>query len=304
MIFSNQPDTPLLGINIDHVATLRNARGGRYPDPVNAALLAIEAGADIITFHLREDRRHIRDDDVHRLKAAVNVPLNFEAAVADEMLAIIEEVRPEHVCLVPERRLEVTTEGGLDVVGQFGRVRDACARLAEAGCRVSLFINADAAQIEASAKAGAPVVEIHTGAFANAWFAADESLVASELAKVRRGLQIGRSLGLQTNAGHGLALSGASDPDAWSATTRAVVSAQEPVLSAATQSTGAYANQPSSTYSIAALSEVAELHIGHALMGHAIFVGLRQAVADFRAEMVRGRAGASQQADRPAPVAR
>ena len=141
-------DAPLLGINIDHVATVRNARGGRFPDPVAAALLAVEACADIITFHLREDRRHIRDDDVARLKALVHAPLNFEAAVTDEMLDIIERTAPAHVCLVPERRQEVTTEGGLDVVGQFERVREACARLAAAGSRVSLFIGADLAQIE------------------------------------------------------------------------------------------------------------------------------------------------------------
>jgi len=149
-------DAPLLGINIDHVATVRNARGGRFPDPVAAALLAVEAGADIVTFHLREDRRHIRDDDVARLKALVHAPLNFEAAVTDEMLNIIERTAPAHVCLVPERRQEVTTEGGLDVVGQFDRVKDACGRLAEAGSRVSLFIGADFAQIDAAAKAGAP----------------------------------------------------------------------------------------------------------------------------------------------------
>jgi pyridoxine 5-phosphate synthase len=279
MIFSNLPDMPLLGINIDHVATLRNARGGRFPDPVNAALLAIEAGADIVTFHLREDRRHIRDDDVHRLKAAVSVPLNFEAAVADEVLAIIEQVRPEHVCLVPERRLEVTTEGGLDVVGQFGRVREACARLAAVGCRVSLFINAEPAQIEASAKAGAPTIEIHTGAFANAWFVGDAAAQNAELARVQRGLQMARSLGLQTNAGHGLALHGASDADVH----RAGTGADHPDTDVPSDT---------STFAIASLPEVAELHIGHALIGHALFVGLRQAVADFRAEMLRGRAAA------------
>src|SRR5690606_7489094 len=151
---------PLLGVNIDHVATLRNARGGHYPDPVAAALLAVEAGADIVTFHLREDRRHIRDDDVTRLKAALHAPLNFEAAVTDEMLGIIERTRPEHVCLVPERRQEVTTEGGLDVAGQPLRMSEACARLAAAGARVSLFIDADARQIEAAAQAGAPCVEL------------------------------------------------------------------------------------------------------------------------------------------------
>jgi pyridoxine 5-phosphate synthase len=276
MIFSNLPDTPLLGVNIDHVATLRNARGGRYPDPVSAALLAVDAGADIITFHLREDRRHIRDDDVARLKAQIDVPINFEAAVADEVLAIIERVRPQHVCLVPERRQEVTTEGGLDVVGQFSRIRDACTRLAEAGCRVSLFINADPAQIEASAKAGAPAVEMHTGAFANAWFAADAAALEHERGRIQRGLQFGRSLGLQTNAGHGLALAGAADSCA----------GHSYGLNMPTHGDG------SSAFQIAAMPEVAELHIGHALIGHALFVGLGQAVADFRAEMLLGRASA------------
>jgi len=276
MIFSNLPDMPLLGVNIDHVATLRNARGGRYPDPVSAAKMAVDAGADIITFHLREDRRHIRDDDVARLKAQIDVPLNFEAAVADEVLAIIEKTRPQHVCLVPERRLEVTTEGGLDVVGQFDRVRDACTRLAEAGCRVSLFINADAAQIEASARAGAPVVEMHTGAFANAWFAGHQAALDAERARIQAGMRLARSLGLQTNAGHGLALAGAAD-------SRAGLS-----YGVGMPSHG----DGSSAFQIAALADVAELHIGHALIGHALFVGLSQAVADFRAEMLLGRASA------------
>jgi pyridoxine 5-phosphate synthase len=264
MIFSGSPNAPLLGVNIDHVATLRNARGGRFPDPVAAAELAVEAGADIITFHLREDRRHIRDDDVRRLKAALHVPLNFEAAVTDEMLSLIEQTRPEHVCLVPERRQEVTTEGGLDVVGQFGRVQEACARLAAAGCRVSLFIGADPAQIEASARAGAPCIEIHTGAYAEAWWAQEAGAMQSELKRIEQGLRLGRSLGLQTNAGHGLAVWDRPAPHPG----------------------------PSSTAAIAALPDVAELHIGHALIGHAIFVGLRQAIADFKAEAVRARQGA------------
>ncbi|WP_119153727.1 pyridoxine 5'-phosphate synthase [Caldimonas tepidiphila] len=251
----------LLGVNIDHVATLRNARGGRFPDPVAAAQLAVEAGADIITFHLREDRRHIRDEDVERLKEAMHVPLNFEAAVTDEMLGIIERVRPEHVCLVPERRQEVTTEGGLDVLGQFERVKDACTRLAAAGCRVSLFIGADPAQIDAAARAGAPCIELHTGAFANAWWDQDSAAMAAELDRIRAGLRIGRSLGLQTNAGHGLAV--------WDRP------APHPMQSSAA--------------AIAALPEVEELHIGHALVGHAVFVGLRQAIADFKAEIVRAR---------------
>jgi pyridoxine 5-phosphate synthase len=261
MNFTAAPHAPLLGINIDHVATLRNARGGGYPDPVQAAVLAEQAGADIITFHLREDRRHIKDDDVDRLKARLHVPLNFEAAVTDEMLAIIERTRPQHVCLVPERRQEVTTEGGLDVAGQSGRIQAACERLTAAGCRVSLFIGADPRQIEASARCGAPCIELHTGAFANAWWARDSQTMHVELERLKQGLLLARALGLRTHAGHGLAL--------WS----------EP------------APQPfaSSTAQVAALADVAELHIGHALIGHAVFVGLRQAVADFQVEALRAR---------------
>jgi pyridoxine 5-phosphate synthase len=268
MNLSSAPHSPLLGVNIDHVATLRNARGGRDPDPVAAAIVAVESGADIVTFHLREDRRHIRDDDVERLKAALHVPLNFEAAVTDDMLAIIERVRPEHVCLVPERRQEVTTEGGLDVAGQLGRVEAACQRLKAAGCRVSLFIGADARHIEASARCGAPCVELHTGAFANAWWAGDAPSMHAELARLKQGVQLARSLGLRTHAGHGLAL--------WSGP--AASSKARPF--------------PSSTAQVAALPDVAELHIGHALIGHAVFVGLRQAVADFQAEAVRARRAA------------
>ena len=264
MIFANTSDAPLLGVNIDHVATLRNARGGRFPDPVAAAELAVEAGADIITFHLREDRRHIRDEDVLRLSSTLKVPLNFEAAVTDEMLGIIERTRPEHVCLVPERRQEVTTEGGLDVAGNLERVREACGRLAVAGCRVSLFIGADPAQIEAAARAGAPCIELHTGAYANAWWDQDQVAMQHELQRLREGLRIGRSLGLQTNAGHGLAVWDRPPPHPG----------------------------PSSTAAIAALPEVAELHIGHALIGHAVFVGLRQAITDFRTEAVLARRAA------------
>lgn len=255
-------DAPLLGVNIDHVATLRNARGGRFPDPVAAALLAVEGGADIITFHLREDRRHIRDEDVVRLKEAIAVPLNFEAAVTDEMLDIIERTAPEHVCLVPERRQEVTTEGGLDVAGQFKRIQDACARLAAAGSRVSLFIGADPVQIEAAAKAGAPCVELHTGPLAHAWWDADQAGLQRELTRIQEGLRFARSLGLRTHAGHGLAL---------------------------TQSEPGQIGHVSSTALVAALPDVAELHIGHALIGHAVFVGLRQAIADFKAEAIRAR---------------
>ena len=261
MNFTAASHAPLLGINIDHVATLRNARGGAYPDPVQAAVLAEQAGADIITFHLREDRRHIKDDDVDRLKARLHVPLNFEAAVTDEMLAIIERTRPQHVCLVPERRQEVTTEGGLDVAGQSGRIQAACERLAAAGCRVSLFIGADPRQIEASALSGAPCIELHTGAFANAWSARDTQGMHAELERLKQGLRLARSIGLRTHAGHGLALWSEPSPHPFA----------------------------SSTAQVAALADVAELHIGHALIGHAVFVGLRQAVADFQVEALRAR---------------
>lgn len=257
-------DAPLLGVNIDHVATLRNARGGFFPDPIAAAHLAVEAGADIITFHLREDRRHIRDEDVVRLKAEIQVPLNFEAAVTDDMLDIIERTRPEHVCLVPERRQEVTTEGGLDVVGQFNRVQAACSRLAQAGSRVSLFIGADPAQIDAAAKAGAPCVELHTGPLAHAWWDKDQARLQVELARLRAGLHHARSQGLRTHAGHGLALLDAMGDRV-------------------------DAGAVSSTALVAALPEVAELHIGHALIGHSVFVGMRQAIADFKAEAIKAR---------------
>jgi pyridoxine 5-phosphate synthase len=254
----------LLGVNIDHVATLRNARRGRFPDPVTAARVAVEAGADIITFHLREDRRHILDDDVHRLKAAVHAPLNFEAAVTDEMVALIERVRPEHVCFVPERRQELTTEGGLDVAAHLPRVHQACERVAAAGARVSLFIAPQPEQIEAAAQAGAPCVEFHTGALADAWWAADAARMTTELDALRAGLARARALGLRTHAGHGLSL--------WP-------EGETP------QPPGA----PSSTAVVAALPEVAELHIGHALVGHALMVGLTRAVQDFKAEMRRAR---------------
>lgn len=261
MIFSGSSRLPLLGVNIDHVATLRNARGGTFPDPVRAAMLAVEAGADIITFHLREDRRHIRDDDVVRLKESMHVPLNFEAAVTEEMLTIMEQTRPEHVCLVPERRLEVTTEGGLDVASNVSRLREACGRLAAVGSRVSLFIDPEPHQIDACAQAGAPCVELHTGAYAQQWWAHDETGQHREIQRLSRSIQYARSLGLEVHAGHGLAVWG------W----------------------GEVPHGPSSVEVLASFTDVCELHIGHALMGHAVFVGLTQAMADFKQAMQRGR---------------
>jgi pyridoxine 5-phosphate synthase len=191
----------LLGVNIDHVATLRQARGTRYPDPIQAAIEAEQAGADGITLHLREDRRHIQDRDVEALKDILQTRMNLEMAVTDEMLAIAERIQPADCCLVPERREELTTEGGLDVLGQRERMREACACLAAAGVRVSLFIDADPAQIDAAAEVGAPVIEIHTGHFADA---ASPAQYAAELAKVVKAVEHGLSAGLQVNAGHGL----------------------------------------------------------------------------------------------------
>ncbi len=190
-----------LGVNIDHVATLRQARGTRYPDPVAAALEAERAGADAITLHLREDRRHIQDRDVELLRQCLLTRMNLELAASDEMIAIARRIRPHDCCLVPERRAELTTEGGLDVRANRERIARCCAQLAEAGVRVSLFVDPDPAQVEAAAAAGAPVVEIHTGHYADA---PDEARRREELGRVVRALEQGRALGLKVNAGHGL----------------------------------------------------------------------------------------------------
>ena len=191
----------LLGVNIDHVATLRQSRLVRYPDPVQAALAAEQAGADSITVHLREDRRHIQERDVYLLREVMLTPMNLEMAVTEEMLAFAEGVKPEFCCLVPERREELTTEGGLDVSGQLSRIRDACQRLTEAGICVSLFINADPEQIAAATVAGAPVIELHTGHYADTKNARDRN---RELGRIIHGVQQGRAANLQVNAGHGL----------------------------------------------------------------------------------------------------
>ena len=240
-----------LGVNVDHVATLRNARGGRAPDPVRAALMAIEAGADGITAHLREDRRHIRDEDMKRLKAEISKPLNFEMAATAEMLQIALATKPHAVCLVPERRMEVTTEGGLDVVCQRDALGPFIARLNDAGVRVSLFIAADPAQIETAAKLKSPVIEIHTGAWCDAVTEKRASQIDTEWQKIVAGAKFAKSAGLEVHAGHGL--------DYVTAET------------------------------IAALPEIVELNIGHFMMGEAIFVGLSQTVRDMRAAMDRGR---------------
>jgi len=196
-----QHDSILLGINIDHVATLRQARGTIYPEPIQAALLAEQAGADAITLHLREDRRHIQDKDVEMLIGMMQTRMNLEMAVTDEMIAIAERIKPADCCLVPERREELTTEGGLDVLAQKSHIKDACQRLAEADVRVSLFIDADTAQIEAAAECGAPVIEIHTGHFADAKSNKERQ---AELQKVILAVDEGMQAGLQVNAGHGL----------------------------------------------------------------------------------------------------
>ena len=191
----------LLGVNIDHVATLRQARGTRYPDPVKVALDAEEAGADGITVHLREDRRHIQERDVRLLKDVLQTRMNFEMGVTDFMLDFAEQIRPEHICLVPETRQELTTEGGLDVAGQEERVRAAVQRLSRLGCEVSLFIDAEERQIEASRRIGAPAIELHTGRYADAHTPEE---AARELARIRDGVACGLAHGLIVNAGHGL----------------------------------------------------------------------------------------------------
>jgi pyridoxine 5-phosphate synthase len=240
-----------LGVNVDHVATIRNARGGRHPDPVRAAKLAIEAGADGITAHLREDRRHIRDDDMARLKAEITKPLNFEMAATNEMVAIAAKTRPHAVCLVPERRQERTTEGGLDAAGQRAQLTPAVAELKRAGIRVSLFIAADPAQIEAAVAIGAPVIEIHTGAWCDALAAGDGAAAAGEFARIARGATLAAQAGLEVHAGHGLDF----------------LSAEE----------------------IATLPQIVELNIGHFLISDAIFEGLDASVRRMRAAMERGR---------------
>jgi pyridoxine 5-phosphate synthase len=236
-----------LGVNIDHVATVRNARGGASPDPVRAARLAEAAGADGITAHLREDRRHIGDRDIERLTAGIGVPLNLEMAATEEMQAIALRHRPHAVCLVPERRAERTTEGGLDVAAEEARLARFVAPLAEAGCRVSLFVAAEARQIEASRRIGAAVVELHTGAFCDAHAEGRAGESEAELARLRESAAHARGLGLEVHAGHGLSYDTVGP--------------------------------------IAALPEVVELNIGHFLIGEAIFTGLEQAIRHMRALM-------------------
>jgi pyridoxine 5-phosphate synthase len=244
-----------LGVNIDHVATVRNARGGRHPDPLRAAQIAIAAGADGITAHLREDRRHIVDDDVTRLRERIAKPLNLEMAATTEMVGIAKKVRPHAACIVPERRAERTTEGGLDAAGQRDALRAAVAELSACGIRVSLFIAAEPAQIEAARAVGAPVIEIHTGAWCDAVTAGNNAAATAEFDRIVRGAALARSIGLEVHAGHGLDFATAE--------------------------------------TIAGLPEIVELNIGHFLIGEAIFDGLAGVVRTMRGAMDRGRAKAA-----------
>jgi pyridoxine 5-phosphate synthase len=241
-----------LGVNIDHVATIRNARGGPHPDPVRAAIAAAEAGADGITVHLREDRRHIRDPDLEALARAVSLPINLEMAATDEMLAIALRHRPHAVCLVPERREERTTEGGLDVARQHNVVAPIVRALAAAGSRVSLFIEPDVVQIAVAEALGAPVVELHTGAYCKAALSGDADLAARHLDRLRTAAAAGARRGLEIHAGHGLTFDTVGP--------------------------------------VAAIPELAELNIGHFLIGEAIFIGLGPAIAEMRRRMDEARA--------------
>jgi pyridoxine 5-phosphate synthase len=238
-----------LGVNIDHVATLRQVRRASYPDPLLAALVAEQAGADSITLHLREDRRHIQDHDVERLRASLQTRMNLELAATDAMIEIARRIRPQDACLVPERREEVTTEGGLDVVGQVARLRECCAALREAGSRVSLFIDPEPKQLEAAYEAGAPVVELHTGAYADS----SGERQALELMRLVEAARFGSRIGLTVHAGHGLH----------------------------------YHNvQP-----VAAIAEIVELNIGHAIVARAVVDGLAAAVREMKSLMTAARHG-------------
>lgn len=240
-----------LGVNIDHVATVRNARGGALPDPVRAAHLAIAAGADGITAHLREDRRHIRDADIERLTAELTKPLNFEMGATEEMIALAERLKPHAACLVPEKREERTTEGGLDVVGQENHLKPAIARLKAAGCRVSLFIEPDEAPIAMSAKLGAPVIELHTGSWCHAVIEGESAKAEAEFQRLANGAALGAKLGLEVHAGHGL------DYD--------------------------------TARTLARVPAFVEFNIGHFLVGEAIFIGLEEAIRRMRRAMDEGR---------------
>ena len=240
-----------LGVNIDHIATVRNARGTVYPDPLRAALLAEQAGADLITLHLREDRRHIKDADVLAMRPQLATRMNLEAAVTQEMIDFACQVRPQDVCLVPERREEVTTEGGLDVIRYFKEVETAVKQLKGEGIRVSLFIDADEAQIAAAAQTGATVIELHTGRYAES----EDEEALRELERIKAGAAAGVRHNLVVNAGHGLH----------------------------------YTN----VQAVAAIRDITELNIGHAIVAHALFAGWENAVREMKAIMVAARLGVS-----------
>jgi len=242
-----------LGVNIDHVATVRNARGGRHPDPVRAAVLAEKAGADGITAHLREDRRHITDRDIAEISSAIKVPLNFEMAATDEMLDIALRHTPHAACIVPEKREERTTEGGLDAAGGHNHLQRFVSDLTEAGIRVSLFIEADRAQLDAARKLGAPVVELHTGSYCDAWNEGDQDAHLRHLKRIEDAAAYGASIGLEVHAGHGLTFETVAP--------------------------------------IAAITDIRELNIGHFLIGEAIFCGLEESVRRMRQLMDEARAG-------------
>jgi len=245
-----------LGVNIDHVATVRNARGTPTPDPLRAAQLAAKAGADGITAHLREDRRHIVDDDIARLKDKIGLPLNFEMAATEEMVAIALKHRPHAACIVPEKREERTTEGGLDAVGQHNHLKPMVARLSDAGIRVSLFIEADPRQLDAAVSLGAPVVELHTGAYCHAWLDdPNGARVRAELARIETAAAHAARIGLECHAGHGLTFDTVGP--------------------------------------VAAIATIAELNIGHFLIGEAISGGLDSAVRRMRSLMDQARAAAA-----------
>ncbi|MBU3559535.1 pyridoxine 5'-phosphate synthase [Polynucleobacter sp. Nonnen-W13] len=246
----SNPNTLELGINIDHVATLRNARGTIYPDPLKAARLAEEAGADLITLHLREDRRHIKDTDLMALRPLIQTRMNLECAVTPEMINIACQIQPQDVCLVPEKREEVTTEGGLDVIGHFEVVKAATTQLKAAGIRVSLFIDPEERQIQAAKDVGATVVELHTGRYAD--LAGDQQ--KQELERIRKAAQFGKSIGMRVNAGHGL--------------------------------------HEGNVIPVAAIAELSELNIGHAIVAEALFKGWQKAITDMKALMAQGRAKA------------
>lgn len=236
-----------LGVNIDHVATLRQVRGTTYPDPLYAALLAEQSGADSITLHLREDRRHIQDRDVHIMRGALQTRMNLEMACTDAMIALAEQVRPQDVCLVPEKRAELTTEGGLDVVTHYATVSTAVQRLQQAGIRVSLFIDPEPAQLDAAARMGATVVELHTGAYAEAHGAE----MTHELTRIQYAARHAAELGLVVNAGHGLH----------------------------------YHN----VHAVAAITDIVELNIGHAIVARALFDGMAKAVSEMKRLMLEAR---------------